>query len=76
MNEPTTAMSLMLGIEPAELVFQGPDASWSDPGKKFYVVNRGRACLDCGYVIVQLSAGALTALRLEVETLTTVPEKD
>lgn len=52
-----------------ELLYQGAESSWVDTGKKAYAVDRGRACLDCGYVSVFLGATALASLRAELATL-------
>jgi hypothetical protein len=66
---PVTNFKTQSTNKSVELVFQGPDSSWADSGKRSFAANRGCACLDCGYVMVLLAEDALAALRAEVRTL-------
>ena len=73
---PETTFKSQSNNKSLELEFQGPESSWADSGKRAYAVNRGRACLDCGHVIVFLRADALAALRAELPTLKPIDSSD
>lgn len=55
-----------------EVMFQGPDKSWADSGKRAYAITSCRVCLDCGYVLAFVADHALAQLRGDVATLTPV----